>query len=676
MHLPNSRSLTDSPCKTINKPQVDVHADGTEVWLEGDFVRLVRPRSPSSPSGTSTVAQQEQQQRRRQGLTEPRLLHVSVASTVHFRVPSLAPPPPPPPPTSEHAGGSITAAVATSPPESRSIELNPDGVFANSGGGTAAAAAADRGMVIMSLGDIASRALALRRQFMTYSTATAATGGGGETGTRAGTGTGSRNRTSTALRTRKYPNVTVKIKPPMIFPTMPGGAAAAATGLSPPFRVPVAAATRAANWPISETSTTSTRWQRQQARSSVAATATAAAHTSAAAAAPQEHFARMATTIVESVERGGASFVAFPDGRARGAFADRTIVTLGARISYLPLPLHEHHRGGNARRDGGGGSRLRGCGTATAAAAAATGVLDLPCYLSGVDRGEQEHDREIECICPNGMVLRLTEQSIGCRQRGGFGTDGIAGKMSLGGTTGGGGGGSDSGFSTATAPAIGGDRRGIDTNICSNGRSSSSDTVFRPYVVAVLHFAEWAATPPAERRAATEREAAGRMVAAAEAERNRRFVDLHRLAKPAPSAPSPRTCHTKLNHQRTSGSTSWSASGGRAFTCDGGRRGGGGEGGGEGGGGRRRSGSGLLRQGAADRDNNTGQDGEDNKENTDKVFKSFFFNERQQGVVMEPPSQPPQRARQRNALVARLLEANREVLIGRDMSTMLAQADF
>ncbi|CAM9353698.1 unnamed protein product, partial [Pylaiella littoralis] len=132
---------------------VVVHADGTEVWLEGDFVRLSRPRSPLLPLGTTTLAQQ--QQRRQRPEEAGRILHVSAASTIHFRVrvPSRAPPPPPPRP--EHAGDSATAVAAASS-ETRSSRRSNSGDFvASSGGG--AAAAAGGGILSMSLGDIASR---------------------------------------------------------------------------------------------------------------------------------------------------------------------------------------------------------------------------------------------------------------------------------------------------------------------------------------------------------------------------------------------------------------------------------------------------------------------------------------------------------------------------------------
>ncbi|CAM9353770.1 unnamed protein product [Pylaiella littoralis] len=429
------------------------------------------------------------------------------------------------------------------------------------------------------------------------------------------------------------------------------GAATARDDLSLPFGASVAAAVRSTK---SSNSARTAITQQQQEISSAAAAA-GAAYTSTAGAAPPNVFARMATAVVvESVERGGASFVAFSDGRARGAFADRTIVNLGARISYLPLPLLVS----SAQPGGGGGLRRRGCG----AAAAVMAELNLMCAHSGADEQEEE-DREIECIRPDGTVVRLTERSMGRRrQQGRFDADGFTGRLGgFGNTTGG-------SFSISTTPTIGG---------------GSTDTVLRPYVVAVLRFAEWAATPPAERQAATDRGAAGRVVAAAEAERNRRFIDLQRLAKLASLPPQPPSsslkCQTPLIHQLTSGRT-WSAGGEISGSCC--NSGGGGGGGAcdhsrRGGGGLRRatSASDLLRQGAEDI-NKSRHYGDSDKENMGAVHKRFFFEERKRGVVAGPPPPPPPRgARERNALVARLLEANREVLIGKEVSKTLAQGN-
>ncbi|CAN0569755.1 unnamed protein product [Ectocarpus sp. 12 AP-2014] len=310
------------------------------------------------------------------------------------------------------------------------------------------------------------------------------------------------------------------------------------------------------------------------------------------------------------VERGGASFVAFADGRARGAFADRTIVSLGVPFSYRPLR-------GSRCGGGGGGGGGRGISYYGSGGREGIATAEVRPRCSDDDEEErEEEDREIECIRADGTVLRLTRRSLD--RRGSFG-----------GRSGG-----------SNSPA-GGD--------CGVG-------ALRPYVVAVLRFADWAATHPADRRAAARREAAGRAAAAAEAERNRRFVDLQLLAAKRRVAPLPLLCYHRGGpdpRKPYDGSPSGAA---------GSRRGG------------RRSGDkanaspGLRRRAVGGEENNDGQ----YKENSRPRRRSARVNvvEGSSGVSRWGGGDG---GRQRNSLVAGLLEANRKVLMGEDMSRKCAR---
>lgn len=310
--------------------------------------------------------------------------------------------------------------------------------------------------------------------------------------------------------------------------------------------------------------------------------------------------------VVESVDRGGSSFVAFSDGRARGAFADRTLVTLGAPFSYLPPPPLRRRSGGD-----------RGGAAATFRAVRPSG--DGPA-LEGEE--EEEEDREIECIRPDGTVVRMTKRSLGPPR----------GRVDRGGLT-------------TAPPAVGGDIVG-----------SGLPGALRPYVVAVLRFAAWAATPPAARLAAAEEGAAGRMAAVAEAERNRRFVDLQRLMKPASTPPRalPRTQGAPHMNARASGA---GGNGGSGYE----RRSSGGAGalacGLKRGAGRKNAGD-SPRQGTA-----PVVFGGDGKENTLSGCSSLEDSKKQHVEGQEKGV--PRGSVERNALVRRLLEANRAVLVQR-----------
>ncbi|CAN0418283.1 unnamed protein product, partial [Ectocarpus sp. 12 AP-2014] len=421
-----------------------------------------------------------------------------------------------------------------------------------------------------SLGAIASRAIALRQQFLRCSGNAAAAAGGRGAG---------------------EPQVAVKIRAPRVVAQPPAALssplsssppveavarnAAAALPTAKPYNPPLEAG--AARWLGSPSSRGGT--------------------------------AAVSSSVVELVERGGASFVAFADGRARGAFADRTIVSLGAPFFYRPS---------RGSRCGGGGGRSRGisyCGSGGREGVAAA-VVRPGCPNYG-EEDEEEEDREIECIRADGTVLRLTRRSLD--RRGSFG-----------GRSGGG-----------NSPA----------------RDDCGVGALRPYVVAVLRFADWAATHPADRRAAAGREAAGRAAAAAEVERNRRFVDLQLLAAKRSVAPPPLLC-CRCGGPDPRKPYDGSPSGAAGST----RRG-------------RRSGDeanaspGLRRRavGIGGEDNNDGQ----HKENSRPRRPSNRVDvvEGGSGVSRWGGGDG---GRQRNSLVAGLLEANRKVLMGEDMSRKFA----
>ncbi|CAN0051805.1 unnamed protein product [Ectocarpus sp. 13 AM-2016] len=426
----------------------------------------------------------------------------------------------------------------------------------------------------MSLGAIASRAIALRQQFLRCSgnAAAAAAAAGG--------------------RGAGEPQVAVKIRPPRVVVRPPAALP------SPSSSSPVEAVARNAAAP----QPTAKPYNPPAKAGGARWLGSPSSRRGTAAGSP---------SVVELVERGGASFVAFADGRARGAFADRTIVSLGAPFFYRPL------RGSRCGGSGGGsgGRGISYCGSG-GREGVATAVVRPGC--SDDDKEEREEDREIECIRADGTVLRLTRRSLD--RLGSFGE-----------RSGG-----------CNSPA--GDDCGVGA--------------LRPYVVAVLRFADWAATHPADRRAAAGREAAGRAAAAAEAERNRRFVDLQLLAAKRSVAPPSLLCY----HRR--GPDPRKPHDGSPSGAAGSRRGG------------HRSGDeanaspGLRRRavGVGGEENNDGQHKENSRPRRPgsrvHVVEGGFGVSRWGGG---------DGGRQRNSLVAGLLEANRKVLMGEDMSRKCAR---
>lgn len=321
-----------------------VRADGTEILLEGDFVSLFRPQGVPST-------------RRRRD----QLLHVSATSTVHFRV---------------HKRLTTLSRPSTSGDTVACDAAAAHGTNAN-----------EIGYKVISLGDITSRALNLRRQYVTHSRRTAISSGG------------------TTLH-------------------LGGGAM---TSMRPVIGLHEA---------------------REGTRKKCAPF--------------------LSPEVVRKEERGGASFVAFADGRARGAFSDRTIVIFGVPYGekVAPnMPACHVGRGKDASRHLD--NTVRG-GMSPAAPV----------------EGHQEMDRDIECILPDGTVKRFTLLSV-------LRKDSLCA------------------------------RRGI---------SSALDGLV-PYIAAVRRFEVRALAGPSKRRAAAAREEAVRRAAFVEAENNRRFVALYRLTK-------------------------------------------------------------------------------------------------------------------------------------------------
>ena len=580
-----------------------MHADGTEVLLEDDFVRLFRP--PASTTATKRGPQE-------------RLLHVSAAATFRFLVPRRVPWP---------------LGRCLSPIGGNSVSSAEQGKNHSTAAAAAAAASAAAGEEggreegeggawrSISLGDIASRALALRRQFATHSVAVTAAEAG----------------VAQRRGSVRFIKQSVKVLPALFGSwsgqAMAGAAANAAraashsTAMTPTpdtattkTATPTTATTAATTNATASTATTTPtdRWRRQRRRDSPPFDAPIAEAVATAATRAERKTHGFSASVVERAEHGGASFVAFADGRARGAFADRTIVTLTPAPTRCSRPSPHRWEGQSA---GGQGRGVGGAGVEAAPSPNYPGVesgypgCGFP--LKGVLSETMEGDREIECVRPDGTVVRLSERSLALAHRcrcgtsvglgtGGL-TSGVAGLGSL----------PPPHATTQATHVVGSALSRADTTVAmaTAARLNSGDADhpldITPYVAAVRRFAEWALADRDERRARARRGADGKLAAAAEAERNRRFVALQRLMKPTPSRIS-------VDHA--------------AGECAG------------------RSVEGWLSDGA--RRAGWGGSGEDNKENVDRT--------------KAPAGRGSKGARERNALVNRLLEANREALIGRE----------
>ena len=261
-----------------------IEDDGTEVSLDGDFVRVLHA-SVASPARRP----------------RDRLLHVSATSTVYFRVAKV--------------------------PET------PVGLLVSCNDGDSSSA---RGWRNISLGDITSRAASLRRQYLVHrrcSNSNLISGiheGGEKRGGRVGT------LDSACFWVER--------------------AAPEGSGVLPPTA-------EAATVPASAFGVTS----------------------------PPQHKPYLSADVLWREERGGASFVAFADGRARGVFSDRTIVTLGAPFPKAACGMISH--------------RAPVCGAA----------IGVGRFHSGPGEGEEKHgevDRNVECVLPDGTVRRFSLLSM------------------------------------------------------------------------------------------------------------------------------------------------------------------------------------------------------------------------------------------------------------------------
>lgn len=497
--------------------------------LEGDFVHIVHPAFPPT--------RQEKE----------RLLHISVAGAVDFRVPCLP-----------HFSESVSPSATSPKHRDVSGKKNSAGL---------------PGWKNHSLGDIVSRALELRRQFMARS----------ETTTR-------RHGSGVRLRLR---DDGIKIKLPVFVSRE---AKRATSKMAVQGNVSAATGAVVLNPKAKRVS----EWREKLFPSKSSRSASVQTPPSAHTTTPE-----FSARVVEQAERGGASFVAFADGRARGMFANRTIVTLGAPSASPAFRGKETGvRPSNYEIEmgQGGGNRL-----STGERVGNQDVVVFP---------EKKDDRDVECILPDGNVLRFKYRSIaslGC-----FGVRSI--EKSSGGS---------------------GSPPYSDSGICfgrvaaKSWSASVENSNIRPYVISVQRFALWASADPAGRRAMAQREEAARLGAAAEAERNRRFIALHNLVRPPPES-STSTFSSALEAKTLASlhNSSSPSQGSKVVPTD------------------RRAGASIEQ--------------EENKENI--VFGG--------GQSLSGRVWGPKGACERNKLVTRLLKANREALLGREACDGLREGLF
>lgn len=460
-----------------------VHADGSEVLLEGDFIRILRAASRTNPR------------------PESRVLHVSATSTVRLDIAGVAstPPSPPPPAPSadaterrtpaERNGGTLTGADPSAPTAARSYSGSDVSSPRASALHSAVAKGHRDGRI--SVGDITARAQAFRQQFVSWTTCRRSgenradpsevpatkscpriCGGGvgctrsivGNVGYgRLGAGGGDADAHIVFGGTKNIPKLgsgvqramtTTTADPQMSFVPllMPAGCFG---GLE------------ARSEDITGKITGNRRYDHHNCETSCRSQPVA----STCKNLPDP------TKVVERVERSGASFVLFADGRSRGVFADRTIVRLPA-----PSDCSVPDGGGEWLWPGAADGHVPNAGGARVTA---LGVVGSGCYsCSGGRRlSERVGSDLVDCILPDGTEVRLTSHCFSRRQ--------CHGKS--------------------------------DGSICSRAKA------LKPYVLAVRRFADWAAAEPQERRARSEESERTRRAAAVEAEKNRRFVTLRRL---------------------------------------------------------------------------------------------------------------------------------------------------
>lgn len=174
--------------------------------------------------------------------------------------------------------------------------------------------------------------------------------------------------------------------------------------------------------------------------------------------------------VLQRAERGGASFVLFADGRARGSFSDRTIVTLP----------------GTSIRSAGGVQEAwigrRRCEDASLRAI-------NPNVMEGKGPGEgyqcvTRDTGSIECILPDGTVIR---------------------------------------------PRSGSRAQAYYCQSDTAARTRDYEDHLTPYILAVRRFATWARAGAEQRRAAAKESRGAHLAAAVEAQKNRRFLVQRRL---------------------------------------------------------------------------------------------------------------------------------------------------
>lgn len=494
-------------------------------------MRLVRPLPPDTSSRRP----------------EEHLLHVSAASTVTFSVPSAA--------GAESRLGSRESKPVTVGALATDVTVN--GREGSNGDPSRASRSTSRitpsnddakaGCTTMSLGDITSRALALRRQFVMCSAALPPD---------------VINRSCDAGPSMKgTPENLVRIRPPTLESSATGCGSTLTSRTT---------ALDAAGRQLSE------RRRTKHDRCPTEQEEPVARRQPPGSEAPfhirlpinARHPPELSTTVVERVERGGASFVAFADGRARGIFADRTIVTLAVPIKP---------RAGMS---------------------------------FDVNEGVQG-DQEIDCVLPDGLPLRLPMRS-----------------MFLG--------------------------MGHGNTVCGGHQSraymrrrfkAGSIADLRPYVTAVRRFSKWAFSSLEQRQDAVEREAVHRLFTLTETERNRRFVTLQRLVANRTSPATGERDGDDPCHARDGGAKFTSAA--AVVSCSEGSS----------------TGSSACSSRGAHVRGGNGRKAHDDRDQEDKENSVVGVSSSGLGLKPREFHDPPEGLRERNALVMRVLEANRALLM-------------
>lgn len=270
--------------------------------------------------------------------------------------------------------------------------------------------------------------------------------------------------------------------------------------------------------------------------------------------------------VVERAERGGASFVLFADGRARGAFADRTIVTLpgGTEVS----------RPESGRGKGSGAEGLTIADPNVFARK--TQPKDGRSYH--YSHGDKYRDitdvtvdysssSSIECILPDGNVVHLSISKALFQSRrdsdihNSNALDGGAQVETINRVIGYNTGRSDAAPAAADAAAVsrsgrqaaGRSKFSVAAGRTESDEKSSINTFLKPYIFAVRRFAAWAAADPDERRSATTRSNVNRLASLVEAEKNRRFVTLRSLQYTATRSDADASSASRAKHSKVLG---------------------------------------------------------------------------------------------------------------------------